>query len=291
MEQDLIKKLMIYIYVGMLAIPFIIGSIGPKRIFSLFHKDLEPPRLELRITEEEEESKNYSPDKYAVFISGSGAWYRGGRRNWNSIVFAYSTLLEKDFKKENMYVLFYDGKNKDGLDIVDAPAKKPYLEMLFKYLGEKIGPEDKLLIGVVGHGHRIKDESVIALEKKISEYDSMWEMNVARYNHNLTESQFEAMVNQIHPEYAVLIFNQCHSGGFAELGKGRFIALTSSDATRETYKCIFFDSFFKELGGGVSIGEAFNYAKKILSNHPYADARHQNPLLRTELDASEINLK
>lgn len=290
MGQDLIKKLMIYIPVGMLAIPFIIGSIGPKRISSLFHKkDIEPPRLELRITQEEY-SGNYSVDKYAVLISGSGAWYRGGRRHWNSIVSAYNTLSKMGFKKENMYVLFYDGKNKDRLDIVDAPAKKPYLEILFKYLGKEIGPEDKLLVGVVGHGHRIKDESVISLENSILEEPSIWELKETRYQSNLTESQFEEMVNQIHPEYAVLIFNQCKGGGFAELGKGRFIALTSSDATRETYKDIFFDSFFEVLGSGVSIGEAFNYAKKVLSNSSY-DAKHQNPQLKTELDASKINLK
>lgn len=237
MEQNLIKKLMLYIPISMLTLQFIICSIGPKRISSLFHKNIEPSRLELRITEKQ--SKNYSSDKYAVLISGSGAWYRNGRSNWNSIVSAYNTLSEIGVKKENMYVLFYDGKNKDGLDIVDAPAKKPCLEMLFKYLGKKIGPEDRLLVGVVGHGHRIKDESVIDLETRISKYDSIWELGVAQYNFNLTESQFGEMVNQTHPKYAVLIFNLCQCGGFAELGKGRFIALTSSDATRDTYKNIF----------------------------------------------------
>lgn len=53
---------------------------------------------------------------------------------------------------------------------------------------------------------------------------------------------------------------------------------------------ISFDSFFKALGGRVSVGEAFNYAKEALSNYPHTDAKYQNPQLKTELDASKINL-
>ena len=89
---------------------------------------------------------------YVVMINGGSE-----SRFWNDVVQMYSTLKEVyNFTDEEIYLLNTDGKNPDHENpdnMIDYPANKDTVKVVFTELSNKIDKDDTLFVWVTDHGH------------------------------------------------------------------------------------------------------------------------------------------
>ncbi|MDP7494134.1 MAG: C13 family peptidase [Candidatus Undinarchaeales archaeon] len=286
--------------------------------------------LDLEVTEPE---ALQGPQKYAVIVNG----YADSSSFYNNISFVHDMLLEKGYKEENIIILHDHGEDPDVYvedrpdgdpkdsgsvrgervtsipgytfearsdKIVDGPAYKSDVFDALDTMAEKARPEDEFFFYSTDHGGTKGGESTICLRKEGAA--GWWGID------EITVSEFQKHVDKIKSEKQVLVFDQCHSGGFADaLGNGYRIAISACSADESSYIAHPMDGFPDALfsamrgrdwegnpveadfngDGKVSIAEAFQYA---LENDPYAPGNggryEEHPQINTEIEADSVFL-
>lgn len=219
--------------------------------------------------------------KYAVLINATNE-----SRFVEDIRFAHSALQSIRFQSNDIYVLNGDEVKEP---FVDYPATKENLKRVLHELEEKITPNDKLFFYVTNDGGFIGGKAIFP--RLINGRLTFWKGSESTFRLSdgyITESEFEKMMQNIHPNYIVMYFSQCYGGGFAErLGKGRVIAISNARRSLAYGGEHSFDyNFFVALSGRdekgnpidadldgdglVSIKKVFDYSVK---NDKYANPK------------------
>ena len=264
----------------------LIGMVGDLLEIIVASKLTFPP-LEDRI-EQIEARKNNLPDKYAVIINGDNS-----RLHIRNVSLAYNVLKHNDFVEQNIFVLSYQNNTRDKQIQTYAPTFGN-LQMLFRFLSDTVDDKDFLFIYGTGHGY--KKGSGISIRRVCTR---------CKHPHltaTLSEDKFEYLIKEIHPEYTLLVFDQCRAGGFGTIPQKRenFLVI-SRTAENERSTCRYFTkAFFDALGdvssdvdnnGRISMAEAFS---KTLQTINRIDADYQEhkytPSIKGDLDPNTIYL-
>ncbi|MDD4877911.1 MAG: C13 family peptidase [Candidatus Nanoarchaeia archaeon] len=227
-----------------------------------------------------------APEKYAVLISGHTE-----ERHALNMTLVYNFLLEHGFNENNIYVA--DGKGTDRLYCypVDAAATVDNVRTGFESLQQKLDGNDLLFVYVSDHGGRIRAED--------GSYVSTISTNDGS---TLDQRTFAGFVDSLKHGQGIFVYDQCHSGGFAEeTGHGNNVAIASTTADDSAYSGGIHNSFtayfikahlysqFSDTNhdGNVSLGEAFRFAER---NHPYSVQGWQDPIIVSEQDPDLVYL-
>ncbi|MFH0949047.1 MAG: hypothetical protein V1802_01005, partial [Candidatus Aenigmatarchaeota archaeon] len=176
-----------------------------------------PERLEQRISHEAA-VPNGKADKYAVLISGNTE-----SRHRVNLSLAYQILLENGFRKDNIYILDYDGKEVFYYPVDDF-AGKECIKMVFGHLRKKIDEQDLLFVYATDHGKRI---SKITRGDDGNKTEKLSALSLP--GPDIDQKEFAKYLDGINPRKGIFLFDQCYGGGFAEeIGKERYIAVASA---------------------------------------------------------------
>lgn len=168
-----------------------------------------------------------------------------------SIRYIYNKLLASNNKDEDIFVLEGDGKTKNRF--VNQPATLKSLDSVINNIRNKSTSDDKLLVYVTNHGF---------LKNGLS--------YVRAYDSNISEKDFQSLMEDIPNNYGVFHFTQCFSGGFAQrMGYNNNIGI--SNASKEQWSIglkkhpdintyFLYKNIFKP---NISIENAFTKASKI----------------------------
>ena len=191
---------------------------------------------------------------------------------------------DKILRKNNYKTYIFDEKNRKEYNIESKTTKKN-LENFFKNIN--IDKDDFFMLYLTGHGSRDSNRNNIS---------SIIKMVDGRY---LKPSDLEKYLNKINPSKGVLLFTQCYSGGFGKsLGKGKYIAISTSSEKKSSYGTLFGDNFFKSFNNKkadknndnkLSVLEASSYA---FENDPFSPVifGYENSLLKKRKEISKITL-
>jgi hypothetical protein len=215
--------------------------------------------------------------KYAVLINGDG-W----DRYVENLSLAYRVLSQSGYRKENIHIFDYRGRQNNTYP-VQGPAILEEIKNQFTKLGRIIEPCDHLFVYTTDHGDRgyVHSESGERIEV------STLRLLVGRVN----EIEFEELVKDIRPKLGIFLFDQCHSGGFAERlsGKDRITisACSANQSSRDrSFPEAFFGAFLRnssdaDNNGKVSINNAYRYA---LRHDPQTRRGWQRPSMFYQVD-------
>lgn len=260
---------------------------------------LHPKSLVQRI-EKEGVIKNNKKDKYAILITGNNE-----KRFVYDLWYSYYTLLENNFKKENIYLLDEDGKEKicpfsgffkDKIKYpVDGISTADNIESLLSHLSKKIDENDLLFINISSHGNKYNYKS----SKGDEEY-----FTISLPGLNLTNKVLKIWLDKVESDKTIILIDSCYSGGFAKtFSKGKYIGISSSKAeevawskTSWSFSKSFMEAYNnkkesdKNKDGKISIQEAFEYGKE---KHPYTKPgkKSHTPLLESEMDVKKISIE
>lgn len=200
--------------------------------------------------------------KYAVLVSAK--FEDDGREFYDNITHAYSALRKRGFKKKNITVLYGQGRDEGRGNIVDREASGRSVLETFEKLADKVTEKDELFVYVSDHGNRFDGKSCLRFPEENGDIDSLY------------DTQFESALKNVKPKYAVMLFDQCFAGGFAEkVGERKnMVGISSCEKTEVSYgHSTFTDEFFNALKGRkeadrngdstVSVKEAFEYAREM----------------------------
>jgi len=247
------------------------------------------PRLENRL-EQMEAKKNNLPDKCAVIINGDNS-----KLHIRNVSLAYNVLKQNDFMDQNIFVLSYQKNTKDEQIPTYAPTFGN-LQMLFRLLSDTIDDKDFLFIYGTGHGTKKGDVSEIDI-RKICPNCKRPHLTSA-----ISEIEFEYLIKDIHPNYGVLVFDQCHAGGFGTKLQTRenlvlvFRATQHELGTCKHFAKAFFDAFGDASSDAdnndrISIGEAFSKTLQTVNQvDPSYQTYQYTPSIKGSLDANTIYL-
>jgi len=225
-----------------------------------------------------------TPEKYALIISGDTSY----ERHRINIETAYKTFLKNGFEK--IYILDTDGMKSTGYPISGA-ADRETIEDVVNKLKQEMNSNDFFFLYVTDHGDRIEQE---VAGEKIS-YSTILLNN----DKEIGEEEFALMLNPLKPKQAVYLFDQCHSGGFADyFGYGNILAIASVDAEKVSYshdKDSVGYFFMKALqgdgvadsdeNGKISIKEAFDY---MMRRYTYSIKGDQKPFINSQLNPNDV---
>ncbi|MFB0525408.1 MAG: DUF4190 domain-containing protein [Phycisphaerae bacterium] len=247
------------------------------------------PPVEPRL-EQMEARKNNLPDKYAVIINGDDS-----KHHIRNVSLAHNVLKQNGFMDKNIFVLSYQKNTADEQIRTYAPTFGN-LQMVFRFLSDTIDEKDFLFIYGTGHGIRKEDVSEISIRRICPG------CKCPHLTRGVSEIEFEYLIRKIHPQYTVLVFDQCEAGGFGTKLQGRenFVVVCRA-AQHERGTCKYFaKAFFDAFGdtscdadnnGRISIAEAFS---KTLQTVNQIDAGYQKhrytPSIKGSLDANTIYL-
>jgi hypothetical protein len=196
--------------------------------------------------------------KYAVLING---------HNWdryiNNLSLAYRVLAQSGYREENIHVLEYQGKFRNTYP-VHGLATINEIKKHFEHLSRIIGSHDQLFVYTTDHGDRTRI---------VDRYRDVIEVSTLRLlSEKINEIEFADFLAPINPRIGIFLFDQCHSGGFAQriAGKNRVTISACSaheSSSDNTFPQAFFGAFLRNSGdadnnGQVSIREAFAFALK-----------------------------
>ncbi|MBI4836780.1 MAG: hypothetical protein HY813_00015 [Candidatus Portnoybacteria bacterium] len=203
--------------------------------------------------------------KYAALISGQTE-----ERHVKNIETAYNVLLKSGFLRKNIIIFDATG-NQNRSYPVNAPADAKSIRLCFRYLANKIGPNDLLFVYVTDHG-RLDERLLIpdTCGTILSQHPKKQKIaEIGLFGRYLDEFDFSACVDKIKPGAGIFVFTQCYGGGFAErlAGKNRItISANEKDAVCDgrAFSKLFFSAFSRETAdkdadGKISISEAFEY--------------------------------
>ena len=259
----------------------IASSKGPRLTFT---------RLEDKL-EQMQAKKNNLPDKYAVIINGDNSTL-----HIRNVSLVYNLLKQNDFMLRNIFVLSYQ-KNTKGEQIPTYAPTFGNLRRVFRFLSDTVDDKDFLFIYGTGHG-TIKGDAAEMCIRKICP--------VCKLPHRIatvSEIEFEYLIEDIHPKYGVLVFDQCHAGGFGTKLQARenFVVVCRA-AQDESGTCRYFaKAFFDAFGdassdvdnnGRISIGEAFSKTLQTINQIDPSYQKYQyTPSIKGGLDANTIYLE
>jgi hypothetical protein len=194
--------------------------------------------------------------KYAVLINGD---------NWDRYIknlsLAYRVLTQSGYREENIYVLDYRGKFRNDYP-VHGLATVNEIKKHFEHLGQIIGSRDQLFVYTTDHGDRTRI---------VDKHGDMIEASTLRLlTGKINEIEFADFLAPVKPRLSIFLFDQCHSGGFAQRTAGKNRVTISACSAHEssqdnTFPQAFFGAFLRNSGdadnnGHVSIREAFAFA-------------------------------
>jgi hypothetical protein len=216
-----------------------------------------------------------SPKKYAVLISGITEI-----RHRKNLSLVYKTLIDYGFKRDNIYILDYWGKQRSDY-MVDGGATKKNTESVFTHLRKRIGGRDFLFVFTTDHGGKSKRTFEI---NGRTERMLVSTLSFPGHEKDIDEIELASYINGLKFRTGVFLFAQCFSGGFAErtAGKNR-ITISASEKNKGSYGASFSNVFFgafcnrvadADSDGAISIREAFRYA---LKNDRYTVKGKQKP--------------
>ncbi|MHC4602585.1 MAG: DUF4190 domain-containing protein [Planctomycetota bacterium] len=247
------------------------------------------PPMKVRI-EQTEARKNNSADKYAVIINGDNA-----ARHVRNVSLACNVLKQNGFIDNNIFVLSYQ-KNTRKEQIPTYAPTFGNLKMLFRLLSEVIDDKDLLFIYGTGHGSRKGDVSEICIRRICRN---------CKHPHlttRVSEIEFGYLMEEIHPQYGILVFDQCEAGGFGTKlqRRGNFVvvcrAAQGERGTCRHFVKAFFDAFGDtssdvDNNGRISIAEAFSKTLQIVNQIDVGYQKHEyTPSIKGSLDANTVYL-
>ncbi len=228
------------------------------------------PPLEDRIVQIMQAGKNNLPDKYAVIINGDNS-----KLHIRNVSLAYNVLKHNGFMERNIFVLSYQNNTRDEEIQAYAPTIRN-LVWLSVSLSHTVDDKDFLFIYGTGHGYT-KGSGIIIRKRVCTPCKHPYPSIV------VTKDMFEYLIKDIHPESALLVFDQCQAGGFGTIPQRRknFVVITRT-AKNERSTCRYFaKAFFDAFGdvssdmdnnGRISVAEAFS---KTLQTINRTDANYQ----------------
>lgn len=147
--------------------------------------------------------------KFALLFSGGEDFGENHSAFWNALCHSYSGLLEKGFRKENIFVLSCDGDvanpsldfDQDGLpDIMDVPCTFDNIDMVMDSLSNIMQEGDLLYVYGTMHGYPDGNNTYLGL----------WN------GERLYDYQFANMLSRINCSQFIVNLWACHSGGMSE---------------------------------------------------------------------------
>jgi hypothetical protein len=196
------------------------------------------------------------PRKYAILFSGGVNNNNNHIRYWNDLKFMYSALINKNgFSKNNIAVLYADGKGLDAQMPVHYSATQTNLETVFDLLKKDSTGKDFVFIFTTNHGGGFcnagynylgtmyydlggrfdanADEGAadIIVEKKYNmdlnsdgdKFDTVsWDEELCSWGGSIFDDDLGNMFANIKYKTMVIVMEQCFSGGLIwDIGQNR----------------------------------------------------------------------
>jgi len=258
----------------------------------------EPHKLKTRISKERIDPDK-KPDKYAVLISGDTVLdflFRHRKKYKANLSITYTALIKTGFKKENIYILDFRGKE-TGNYPVDDFAGKESIRILFEHLTKKIDEKDLFFLYMTGFGKRVA--------KSIQDNNGVKEIRLSTLvlsGPDLNQSEFSYYIAGLRPKISLFLFDQCYSGGFAEqIERNSYLIVASTDKqmmsrsrVRDSVGYYFMTAYLDkehsdlDYDDKVSIEEAFEY---MINRHTFTIRGMQKPFIKGDLNPSKIWLE
>jgi hypothetical protein len=184
------------------------------------------------------------PFQYAVLISGGIDEANSHIRYWNDLKTMYALLRSMGYWKENIFVIYADGKAKDDGMPVNFSASKAGVRKVFDDLARKMTDNDTLYIMLNDHGAGFLSRKIGArgpgfyggfIDGNSDEDDifdeTAWNMDMngdgdkkdrvgvdealCLWGEDMTDDEFATEVNKIgHYSEIIVQMKQCFGGGF-----------------------------------------------------------------------------
>ena len=171
-------------------------------------------------------SPNGKPDNFAILLGASTEL-----RHKANLSIAYQTLLEKGYKKENIFILDSDGLS--PFFPSDGTTSKASVKLLFEKLAKIVEKEDGLFIYITGHGRRVSASGIGV---------STISLNAGE---ELSYSQLINMLDGISPKYGFIFIDNCYTDLYITPNLDEFIFLSVSTPTTLSKNVSFPRTFFK----------------------------------------------
>ncbi|MEW6069882.1 MAG: hypothetical protein AB1485_04635 [Candidatus Thermoplasmatota archaeon] len=244
--------------------------------------------------------------RYAVLIGGDiyaekEGEYRKVPFYWNDIKSMYDMLLSKNWIVENIYILFYNGLNHEGLNpdgIIDYAATEKNFTLVINTLKNQSTINDLFLFAITSHGN----------SRMVSVNNGMYDEIGSPLSFSLYYGYKSPIENDISKlklvrcARSVVTVESCYSGGLIRnrdedgytvhtpLMGPNVIIITSSRIDRKSWSTsdynhkVFLHGFITGLGGETNIKNAFDNGKSATLSSDVPDARIQYPQLDDDGD-------
>lgn len=196
-----------------------------------------PKLMKLRIFE----NPKADTTRFAILFSGGIDEPNNHIRYWNDLVFMYKALIGPlGFSKNNIAVLYYDGKAKDTQMPVHYSATQANLQTVFNLLRQHSITNDFVFFFTTNHGGGFKKSNISGLpvggqwdangdepgdllvEKNYNldlngdgdKNDTVsWDEELCAWGGKIFDDAFHTMVGNLNFNRMVIVMEQCFSGG------------------------------------------------------------------------------
>ncbi len=213
-------------------------------------------------------------DRYALIVGGPGGLEEYTEKYFSQTSRMYDLLVNQLGYHADHVVFLFERVDYDSLNI-QAVATAVNVRRAFRELGQKMSPQDQLLVFLVGHGS----------------FGGTW----SKFNlvgPDLRDLDFAELLNTLPTKRVVLINTASASGPFIErLSAEERVIVTATKSGMEHYETNFADFFLEALSsnhcdfnkdGRISMLEAFEFAReqqdrwfeekrRIRAEHPLLD--------------------
>ena len=196
------------------------------------------------------------PRKYAILFSGGINESNNKIRYWNDLKFMYSALINKNgFSKNNIAVLYADGKGRDTQMPVHYSATQTNLETVFNLLREDSTGKDFIFVFTTNHGggfcnagllylgtmyynlggrfdgnsdegpadNIVENNYNMDLNSDGDRFDTVsWDEELCSWGGSIFDDDLRNMFANIKYKKMVIVMEQCFSGGLIrDIGQNR----------------------------------------------------------------------
>ena len=215
------------------------GCATTKEIFKITSSTYQPNYPDDLLRRIKKEKPNNKPDHFAVILG-----LNTEQRHQGSISLSYQVLIERGYKRENIYILDPEGKT-PIFPTTDTTSINS-VEILFKHLSEIVGIDDTLLIYITGHGKRIDKKSHLVL--------NMSEI--------LPAEDFIKILSKIHPSVGMIFADHCYWSSDFKPDDCNWVSIAVSTTETTSSGTSFPRLFWWSTRRGETILSAFNEAKR-----------------------------